>query len=615
MNDKRPGMQQLVDRLLDGSEQRLSAAELDAVLSWLTGSDRHDGDVLAEILGHALDHPRRRIAVYDQLDFQLFEADRLILAGAHLEADIGDEVRRARYRRLMKAYHPDSYPEHADWLTPRSQAIHQSYARFRKGKPPEAGGATPPNDRRARRPAQRHWPAARRSARLTPHSGPGPLLRLRTWLLGIDNLQQRILIGLAVVCLVPVLYAYLAYKPYRAIQSPESAVETPSVVERRQTPITEASEGDRAERVTVESRDDRRLARSIPEAVAPIRPSWERSKAGETARRAEPIVRNERQDVPEDEATEATEAVEPAPEASLLELAAWAETLSDTASATLERASNPLAAAESEPPPAAGADRPRARQAAQQAESQARSKPPSDLTESTESTEPAEPADAMDRQPRQPATEREIPDRGERDARDGSERADAGSSAARQPERAAEKAPPRTARTAPPDSDPDPESAPERAEEPASPETEPANATRASERTPDRARPAEESDALDEQTRRHIEELLAGYRTSFENGWLDNFLDCFTAEPRENKHSGRGWFRSNYGWLFDNSERRQLALEIMDISRTDSHWTAIAQFDLHIDYDDRPDVHSSRKVRYRIETNEHDQFRIAAIEY
>ena len=128
--------------------------------------------------------------------------------------------------------------------------------------------------------------------------------------------------------------------------------------------------------------------------------------------------------------------------------------------------------------------------------------------------------------------------------------------------------------------------------------------------------PAAEVDAPDERTRRHIEELLAGYRTSFENGWLEDFLDHFTPEPRENKHSGRRWFRSNYGWLFDNSERRRLELDITDITRTDrQHWTAVAQFDLQVDYGDRPNVRSSRQVRYRIETNEHDQLRIAAIEY
>ena len=363
MSNKRPGMQQLVDRLLDGSEQRLSAAELDAVLAWLSGSDRHDGDALAGILGHALDHPRRRIAIYDQLDIQLFESDRLDLTGAHLAAGLDDELRRARYRRLMKAYHPDSYPDHADWLTPRSQAIHQSYARFRKGQPPEGGSAAEPKDIVTKRPRQQYWPGARRSARLTPGLGPGPLSRLRTWLLGIENLQQRILIGLVIVCLVPVLSAYLAYKPYRAIQSPDSVVQAPPAVEQKKKDQALAREpdddpGDAAPAVSDEAPE---LSVSMPEAVAPILPSWERPRADKVEREREPVAPEWQQTAAEKEIAAAPK---PAPEASLLELAAWAETLSDTVRETLDRASDSLAAAAedtsapAEPAPAESRQRP-----------------------------------------------------------------------------------------------------------------------------------------------------------------------------------------------------------------------------------------------------------------
>ncbi|MDZ7713662.1 MAG: hypothetical protein U5L06_11375 [Rhodovibrio sp.] len=134
MTNQRQATQAFVDRLLGAGGDPFSAAELDAALSWLAGSRRCGGDSLAQVLGPAPDHPRRRIAVYEQLDWQLFEDGQLRLAGAHVDIDCDEATRRARYRRLMTAFHPDRYPEHADWLTSRSQAVHASYGRFRKGK-------------------------------------------------------------------------------------------------------------------------------------------------------------------------------------------------------------------------------------------------------------------------------------------------------------------------------------------------------------------------------------------------------------------------------------------------------------------------------------------------
>ncbi|WP_376694362.1 J domain-containing protein [Wenzhouxiangella sp. EGI_FJ10409] len=610
MNDKRPGIEQLVERLLDGSEQRLSAAELDTVLAWLSGSDRHDGDALASRLGHALEHPRRRIAVYDQLDFQLFDIDRLDLAGAHLEAGLADDLRRARYRRLMKAYHPDAYPDHAEWLTPRSQAIHQSYARFRKGQPPEAGaaGAAPEQGQPMSRPAaNKRWPGARRSARLTPTSGPGLLSSLRTWLLGIENLQQRILIGLVIVCLVPVLYAYLAYKPYRAIQSPETTADAPAVVEPTVQPVAAPPGDDDSEEPAPESDTRPELAHSLPEPVAPIRPSWERSRA----ERATGFDRERRPIAPlreagtEENTPEPDAAAEPTPEASLLELAAWAETIGDTAEQTLAGVANPLADAQEEAPPTPDESQ------APEAESGDASDPEIAAAEQVAAAEPARP---------QAPESREAPG-GEEDESvavaeppaESSPTDDKAASTAAAPtpdasaETPAEEAPRQESEVAATE----PKPAPEQPARTPIAEPEPMVASVSAPATT----ATEASDEVGEHSRRHIERLLAGYRTSFENGWLDDFLDHFTAEPRENKHSGRSWFRSNYGWLFDNSERRRLALDIMDISRADNHWTAVARFDLQVDYADRPDVHSTRQVLYRIEMNEHEQFRIAAIEY
>ncbi|WP_376697573.1 hypothetical protein [Wenzhouxiangella sp. EGI_FJ10305] len=552
MNHDRKATQSLVDRLLGAGGEALSATELDAALSWLAGSSRHGGGALKDVLGDAPNHPRRRVAIYEQLDRQIFHDGQIDLIGVHLDVDVNDETRRARYRRLMTAFHPDRYPEHADWLTSRSQAVHASYARFRKGLAPEhratkqhePSATQPAKPPRHPRPNERR---GRRSARLTPAAGPGPLIRLRSWLLGIENLQQRIFIGLAVVCLVPVLYAYFAYKPYRAIDMPN-------------TPISETA----------------------PQPTADVKPADTRSGPG-----------TERQPAPDSQA-------------------AWTA-LSDWTVPLFDAASEGVLETQQDPRVASAAERGRhaepAKPTVDAEPTPPQPRPTEPLSESTVSNEVAAVQQA-------PVTPKSTGEEAAQRRRSLAETArtlaavDDGSETASEP---AETTTPEPVEQPAPGSDiaPENEAGPSRSNKPVAedqPERRVAGTTTAEPARKQRGQ-------ADERNRRHIEELLAGYRRSFENGWLEDFLNHFTESPRENLHEGRDWFRSNYGWLFENSEQRRLDIDILDIDRTDDQWSVEAQFQMNIDFPDQPSLRSNRKVHYRIESNDHEQLRIAAIEY
>ncbi|NBD96028.1 MAG: hypothetical protein GVY11_06100 [Gammaproteobacteria bacterium] len=664
-------MRLLIERLLGDGGAWFTAADLDAVLSWLAGSERHGGGALATRIGTASEQTGRRIAVYDRLSAQLFRDGQLDLAGAHVDIDVDHETRRGRYRRLMNAFHPDRFPQHADWLTSRSQAVLASYARFRKGEAPEHRSpderpARHPRKATARRPERPEWPRERRSARLTPMRGPGPLTQLRTWLLGIKNLQQRVLVGLGVLCLIPVIYAYVAYKPYRDMSSLEPAAvvreeprdrqaapvadevpegvpdevvaqatappsDEPSVEQKPETAETGRRPDptdDRASEVTADTGPV--LAWSAAEEPAPVLPSWQeaqessqgRAKTTEAAAEAAP---GEAEEAQTRESIAAAAPPDPAPaEAGEAVGSDWMNEMADAAGQTLAAVTELITVEAPAPSPAEVDEAGRAE------------------TEPARETDPAPPAEVRiaealaDRGPA-PAANDESP-RAEGTSRpQGAEASTAAESAdapADRPNRAGNASQLAAATNETPANEPAPDrsgdaaesTAPEPAAQPAVAEAASGDAEAAGETSSEApalaaSEPAaaeagaQVAEAAVEDPRQHIEELLAGYRTSFENGWLDEFLDHFTADPRENTHRGRGWFRSNYGWLFDNTAERRLDIDILNISRGDDHWVALARFEMQVDYPDRPATRSTRQVRYTIEANEHDQLRIAAIEY
>jgi len=623
MDPDRQAMQTLADRLLGNDDRPLSAAELDAALSWLAGSGRCGGDVLVELLGQAPDQPRRRVAVYDQVDLQLFGDGELDLAGAHLDIDVDHDTRRARYRRLMAAFHPDRYPDHGDWLTSRSQAVHASYARFRRGQPPESReaereDATPARRATPERRARPDWRRARRSARLTPMAGPGPITRLRSWLLGVENLQQRILVGLAVVCLVPVLYAYFAYKPYRAIQGQETPV-----ADTASPPAVDAEPADSDIRDTG---DDARLADGKSPAEAP---ATDEPAAPETATEAArvdtdaaladaqslelPAIRPIHYRRLESESAAEPEAeTAPEPKTVLTALSEWTAPLVEAAGEFLEQEYEPQVADSGVDGSNRGSEQDSAPSPPDSAAPTLETDSPVSVAQEPSVPEAAPSDDEGIEPPTQPPAE--IEREAARTERTIAAAGDAPETPSPSPE--SESLPDPPASETGPEAESAPGSGSPGKNEPAS---EPAVASEsATEAATEADRAVAETitdEAQDETSRRRIEELLAGYRRSFENGWLEDFLDHFTESPRENRHEGLGWFRSNYGWLFENSEQRRLDIDILDIDRADDHWTVVTRFEMHVDYPNRPTMHSNRKVHYRIKSNEHEQFRIAAIEY
>lgn len=217
-------MDALARRLLRRRVGLLNAAELDAVLSWLSGGQRHGALQLCVTLGRPQDQPETVVALYQLLDRQLLGAGRLDAQAAHLAGgDLPHREKKARFRRLIQAFHPDCYPQLAAWLTPRAQLIHQSYAAFKRGEPwpavlnqaaPAVASKTTgrPGSKPAASPQPEHpWQPGpfRRSAKLVPdRSG-----RLR-WLLiqlGRSPRMAAVMIGaLAVFTLAPLLLIYLA---------------------------------------------------------------------------------------------------------------------------------------------------------------------------------------------------------------------------------------------------------------------------------------------------------------------------------------------------------------------------------------------------------------------
>ena len=231
--------EQLAERLTDGDWQALNAAELDCVLNWLSGSSRAGAGRLIELVGGPRERPELTHSVLLRLDAQLFDQGQLSLVRAHVAPGLEEQERRARFRRLMTAFHPDHHPEDGGWLTPRSQAVHAAWRAFRRGEQPSAATALQPaKSQTVNRPES--W--GRRSARLIPLA-PALIQRLRL----VRNLQAKALLALAGLALLPVIWVYFTHQPYRqlapspvtATNQPETARSTPSPIKAEANPEPE----------------------------------------------------------------------------------------------------------------------------------------------------------------------------------------------------------------------------------------------------------------------------------------------------------------------------------------------------------------------------------------
>ena len=151
-----------IDRLLARLEHdilpQLSDRELKAVLGWLAGSRADLASIALKKRLGPVDQDRERTArLLGQVDGLLFNGQTLCLRSAGL-GQAADRDRR-RFRLLLSAFHPDRMQWHADWLTPRFQAINDAYRTYKRsaGSIPASSALTPvqPTDPPRQAPAYR----------------------------------------------------------------------------------------------------------------------------------------------------------------------------------------------------------------------------------------------------------------------------------------------------------------------------------------------------------------------------------------------------------------------------------------------------------------------------
>ena len=196
------GLKILVDGLRQGRQLDLDEQQTNALLAWLGGAARDPGAAgLRDALGSAGDDEALRAAAFDQLDFSLFDGDRLLLDAAGLDAERDDRDRRRRFRLLLSVFHPDRYPARSEWLTSRLQIVNRSYADFKAGRLDDSTlqGQSPPDIQTDRKP--RAQPPAWQG--ITPNWTMTERLRAR---LGRDRfLGHKIIAVLAVIIALPII--------------------------------------------------------------------------------------------------------------------------------------------------------------------------------------------------------------------------------------------------------------------------------------------------------------------------------------------------------------------------------------------------------------------------
>lgn len=231
MSTEKVDIEHLAERLVNGDRADFAPAELDAVLNWLSGSERAGAAELIHLIGTPRERQDLTHSIFFRLDGHLFKCGQLIPERAHVDAGVDDAERRSRFRRLMTAFHPDHHPDDSDWLTPRSQAIHVAWRQFRTG----AAASMPATISQAGRPQPPARPEGRVSARLIPIS-PAWLARVRARLQRVENLQGKAFLVIALIAFLPVAWMYFAYQPYRGQLPPQPHEPTAARPESQATP-------------------------------------------------------------------------------------------------------------------------------------------------------------------------------------------------------------------------------------------------------------------------------------------------------------------------------------------------------------------------------------------
>ena len=207
---------EILESVRRGEPCELTFAQNEALMVWLSNPFRQE-ETQQTAPGY---DPVLVLLVLQQLERSLFKHGHLDLETARLGQEQSFNLRRKRFRRLASVFHPDRFPELADWLTPRSQAIHHAYARF-KQRPDAWPEYKHPTD----------TSAAPETVSPVPAQQPQRKASVHNWLLGLrarfghDRRLAHKLVGvLALIAALPVANLYLApASPQSAPKSTASA--------------------------------------------------------------------------------------------------------------------------------------------------------------------------------------------------------------------------------------------------------------------------------------------------------------------------------------------------------------------------------------------------------
>lgn len=187
-----------------GESPQVSPECVEGLLQWLCGRQHGTAESPRRILGDPSDNKRLVQRVYGVLDDILFLDNSL----APIKGTFAEKERR--YRLLVRAFHPDRFPELEKWLIPRSQSVNAAYAAFRNNleadeeeaseQTVETHQSTPPSARPhrmvIRRPGMGEW-----------------LLRITAPLSRSRYLPQKIMAVIVILCTLLLVIIYYTNRP------------------------------------------------------------------------------------------------------------------------------------------------------------------------------------------------------------------------------------------------------------------------------------------------------------------------------------------------------------------------------------------------------------------
>ncbi len=183
--------------LQQGGNPLLSSECAEGLLQWLCGGRHGKAASPRRILGDPVADKHLVQRVYRALDATLFADENLHpIRGSRAE-------RERRYRLLVRAFHPDRFPEMEKWLIPRSQSVNVAYAAFRNN--PKADELPKRTVKTTKQTVNRSTnPAARK-----PHIVVTRQTDLGEWLVRITaplsrsrQLPQKIMAVIVILCIL-----------------------------------------------------------------------------------------------------------------------------------------------------------------------------------------------------------------------------------------------------------------------------------------------------------------------------------------------------------------------------------------------------------------------------